>query len=85
MWMTWLMQWIFIVGFGVLGYFDYWLLAVLCLLLSFGCHVLSVTYRGVFLDYLQKLVDRDPLYGLDGQTKRRIRRKIERNGAAHKS
>ena len=83
--MTWVMQWVFAIAFGVFGYFDHWIIATMFVPLSFGCHVLSVTYRGVFLEYLQKLVDRDPLYGLDGQTKRRIRRKLERNGATHKA
>lgn len=70
-------------GIGCAAIIQFELMA-LFLVLSFGCHVLLASYSGIVKDEIKKIAMQDPTFGMDGQTKRCIRRATARKGEVKK-
>lgn len=86
----WIFKWTYRVqfsfaflGIGCAAIIQFELMA-LFIVLSFLCHVLIASYSGIVKQDFQRVIKQDPYFGLDGSTKRRLRRKTERKGEVKK-
>lgn len=80
----WIFQWVFMLFGSASLYLGWYWFGFGGLLLSFGMHLITVTYKGFIIKYIEKIVSADPMFGLPGRRKRNIKRKIKRqNGVPH--